>query len=116
MIDTRMPWGKHRGRLLTDVPAGYLASVLEECDLDGWLRRAIGRELVDRLGLDLDQPSAPVWAVPPEGWLDVLKQWRRELVMAHHPDRGGNTERMQVLNAAFDRLHETAALGPRDAA
>jgi len=34
----------------------------------------------------------------------VIKQRYRELVMTHHPDRGGDTARIQILNAAMSDL------------
>lgn len=34
----------------------------------------------------------------------AIKQRYRELVMTHHPDRGGDTTRIQILNAAMSEL------------
>ncbi len=34
----------------------------------------------------------------------AIKQRYRELVMTHHPDRGGDTARIQILNAAMSEL------------
>jgi len=42
--DGRLPWGKHRGELLSAVPLGYLAWVATECD-DVRLRRDAVRVL-----------------------------------------------------------------------
>ena len=36
--------------------------------------------------------------------LEELKGQYRKLAMAHHPDRGGDTEVMKAINAEYDRL------------
>ena len=36
----------------------------------------------------------------------TIKQQHRRLVMQHHPDRGGNKEKLQAINAAMDLLKE----------
>ena len=106
----KMPWGKYKGRPLSEVPAGYLAWTLEECDnVRGEFRRALELELIDRLGLEV-RPAGPYRAPapprPPANWPDVVRRWHREMVLEFHPDRGGSTEACQVLNAAHDRLQE----------
>lgn len=35
---------------------------------------------------------------------ETIKQAWRRLAMQHHPDRGGDTDRLQVINAAVERL------------
>ncbi len=37
---------------------------------------------------------------------DTIRLRYRRLVMEHHPDRGGDTERLQEINAAMARLRE----------
>ncbi len=50
----RMPFGKHRGKLLADVPFSYLAWCLRSCDnLDPWSRQAI------KYGNEHHAPVAP---------------------------------------------------------
>jgi len=39
----------------------------------------------------------------PTDWA-TIKQQHRKLVMAHHPDRGGDKERLQEINAAIEVL------------
>lgn len=36
--------------------------------------------------------------------IEELKKEYRKLAMMHHPDRGGNLETMQVVNAEYDRM------------
>jgi hypothetical protein len=101
-----MPWGKHRGQHVRDVPGGYLAWVLEECDNVNWqLRDAIRAELADRLGL---QPAAPRYQPSPRPdyrpLADALNKWHRQACLQHHPDRGGDERVMMALNDARDEL------------
>ncbi len=42
---------------------------------------------------------------------DVVKSRYRRLVMAHHPDRGGDTETLQSINAAMAQLRSYYAKG-----
>jgi hypothetical protein len=111
MYATRMPYGKHRGWLLTDVPSGYLWWALEEWDWSGqpWLCRAVVAELRGRLAeWDHGGPAAAAraGAALPAG---LLRDWFRGLALRYHPDRGGSAEAMVALNNARDLLK--AALG-----
>ena len=53
---------------------------------------------------------------PPPACQADLDQWTKEIISAgyralaqkHHPDHGGSTEAMQEINAAAERLRETA--------
>lgn len=105
MVAPTMPWGKHKGERLDQIPPGYLRWVLENCDhLTLGLRRDI-RWVLDELdGEAANVPAAP--AVQRTDLPEVVRGWHRELVMRFHPDRGGSTEVMQAINAAADRLKE----------
>ena len=101
-MSLRMPWGKHKGEELGEIPCGYLAWVLEESDIEEPYRSAVKDELIWRLSLE---PTAPPPALaPPEEIADtvrtLIEAGYRALTLRHHPDRGGNTERMQHVNAA----------------
>jgi hypothetical protein len=102
---TVMPFGKYRGRFLSDVPSDYLAWVLRECRAASpWLIAAVREELEsrvhtyehDRNGSDGDAADG----------LDEgkIRTWWRGLVRDFHPDRGGSVEAMQALNEAHERL------------
>ena len=43
-----------------------------------------------------------------------IKRQHRRLVMAHHPDRGGDKEKLQTINAAMDLLDELYAKEKRN--
>lgn len=99
----RLPWGKHKGRDITAVPASYLCWLLEETDIGAYYRSAIRDELADRLALGpaaagLTGPPQPLAAV----FKEVLTRGYRVLAPQLHPDRGGDLARMQQLNACRD--------------
>src|SRR5262245_7005106 len=45
MTAATMPWGKHRGRRLTELPTGYLKWLLNADDMDAWLLYEVKQEL-----------------------------------------------------------------------
>lgn len=103
----RMRFGKYKGWPLEDIPTGYLHWLLTGCDnLDGWLRRAVQRELGYRRE-DLGAAGPPKAGLP-ASLPELIRSWHRELVLIYHPDRGGDTRVMQALNDAFDRLKRLA--------
>lgn len=116
MSATFMPWGKHRGKPLSEVPASYLWWVTEETDVsvnEPLLYFALVRELVRRLlarwpgfAPDFYPPSAA--AAPASDSLSAaaLRNCYRELSKRHHPDCGGSTAVMQVINEFYELLQE----------
>lgn len=104
----RMPFGKHKGELLEDVPTDYLRWVLRTCTrLAFGLRLAIHQELAARPPeQSYTQAGSPTRPGMPVDWPDVLRRWHRQLCLDFHPDRGGSTEAMQAINAAYDRLRK----------
>jgi hypothetical protein len=40
----------------------------------------------------------------------VIQTWWRELVLEHHPDRGGDLKVMQAMNNAHERLKQLARI------
>lgn len=93
-----MPWGKHRGKSLSDVPGSYLFWVLEECDKVQWtLRSAIEEELASRL------PQQVAYTPPPPLTSSGISrstiiEWCRRASLACHPDRGGSVAAMKLVN------------------
>lgn len=51
------------------------------------------------------------YGVVPASDLTVLKTQFRDLAQKHHPDRGGSTESMQEINAAYEMLKASAGKG-----
>jgi hypothetical protein len=98
-----MPFGKYKNRPLEEIPAGYLVWVLDNCaDIKPTLREAI------RLRLGLNSRPAREPAAP--DWPQLISGWYRRLCRDYHPDRGGSTEAMGVINEAYDRLRDLLGL------
>lgn len=106
-----MPFGKHKGTPLEDVPDDYLWWVLGKCDnVNPYLIEAIRR----RLGVTATPPPPPPPRPPPPAGvsmarvkavvLESVKKWHRTQAMRNHPDRGGNPEVAKVVNDLADQL------------
>jgi hypothetical protein len=101
-----MPFGKHRGQHIGDVPTSYLAWMLRECDsLDPWQRDAIEAELGQRAGASRQRQSTAY--PPPADVRGIVNSWYREMAKAYHPDRTlDNGAAMKAINHAYERLQE----------
>jgi len=94
MSETRLQFGKYRGCLLSSVPGSYLWWALEECKtLDPLLRRQIENELARRLP---SHPSNTVRVAGPDK--STILDWCRRAAIACHPDHGGSTRAMKLIN------------------
>jgi len=103
----RIDFGKHAGEDLEDIPSSYLGWVLKNVtDLNPWLRRGIEAELNRRVGEHAGpstrQASGNVIALV--DLRGIIGRWFSDLSRRHHPDRGGNHERMLALNDAHEEL------------
>lgn len=106
----RMPFGKHRGKDLEDVPDSYLLWCLANLEaLNPLLRRAIEEHL------EVPPPPPPRAPAPPAALearriADAIRTEIRDVYRAtalkHHPDRGGNTAAMAAVNDFYARLDE----------
>jgi len=101
----QMPFGKHKGKNVWELPTSYLVWLSGLEDLSPWLRDAVEAALDVHLGRRSPASSAAGLPV----WEPVVGRWYRELVMRHHPDRGGDTRVMQALNDAHDKLRAMLA-------
>lgn len=107
-----MPWGKHRGCLLSEVPSGYLAFVVEDSNATESLKDACRRVLADRFGDACDpepQPKSPPWQQERHSASDTdgvsrekIKRWYRRASLQAHPDRGGSAALMKLLNELME--------------
>lgn len=119
MYGQRFNFGKHKGKLVEDVPTSYLRWVVAECvSIDSWLLEAVKDELRRRQeawqqgqgAYGQQRQTAAGDAGPPANWSDVMQTWYRGLCLKYHPDRGGSTEAMQIVNDAYDRLKQLAGV------
>ena len=102
----RMPFGKHAGKELTDIPTSYLLwTIRARRTLDPALRRAI-RQVLGERGC---APGVEAQAATPD-WSALIRQWYRGLVLDYHPDRGGSHLAMQAINEAHLRLSKLVGI------
>ncbi len=101
-----MPFGKHRGRPLEDVPHTYLLWVLDNCtNISGTLRAEIERVL-DVGPRQRQEPDRHNGHQTGALAVDTVSAWYRRLAMEFHPDHRGNHEGMKAINRARDVLLE----------
>ncbi len=134
-----MPFGKHRGQHIADVPSDYLQWAYHNATaLHGWQRALIGQELERRSGRGRgDGPTDDDTDAPDEeeynrGYRDGLAsgqaqarrsgleagdlearigRWHRRLAMTYHPDRTLDSGKvMAALNAAVADLRKALEL------
>jgi uncharacterized protein (DUF3820 family) len=93
----RMPWGKHAGKRLDEIPMSYLEWVLQNCrNIPGRLRTAIAKQL-----------GAEVSPVRQEVNVDIkqaIDRWFREMSLRFHRDRGGSDPQMVAVIEGHERL------------
>ena len=129
MSEVTMPWGKHKGVPISQIPTSYIAWLLAESDnLPHNLRRLLGVTLVTKLRIgecdrchlrhsnycgQCAREVAKLASSKPPGpdhdhTANFAERWLRKMAMKFHPDRGGNTQSMAAVNAGFELLRELA--------
>jgi hypothetical protein len=106
-----MPFGKHRGSPVAEVPVPCPRWVLKNDDMSLYpgLRPAI------RAILAINTPGLPNATKSADCYITWVKQQvnqcYREVALLYHPDRrGGSTEAMVAINATFERLRRSLEL------
>jgi Putative quorum-sensing-regulated virulence factor len=101
----QLTFGKYEGQEIEDVPHDYLLWLYRR---NRPLQAAIEREL----GIEPERPKPkpePTVNVPPGMLNDLIEAGFRALALKQHPDHGGDTKKMQELNATRDRLRRMCA-------
>jgi len=99
----RMPFGRHQGKELEDVPLDYLTWALTS---DYVARRPVFKRVLEN---EIDRRINP--PPPPSSGPNVdilIKKWYRECARVYHPDSGGSHEAMKAINDAHERLKRLA--------
>lgn len=101
----RMHFGKFRGVEVADLPDDYLAWLHGHVELREPLKSAVLKEFERRF----TTPNRPE-NVPSEVRTmidEIISAGYRKLALQHHPDHGGETKTMQLVNRAADFLRST---------
>jgi hypothetical protein len=102
-----MPFGRHRGAELRDIPTSYLQWVLCAAEAaDHQLKWAVWAELSRRASAYPQPPPHEHGLIDVEGLKARLAHWFRGEAFRHHPDRGGGAKVMTALNNAYARLQQ----------
>ena len=88
-----MPFGKYKGDRLCELPSDYIEWLMGWNGLREPLRTELRRELAFR------EP-------PPASMLEIVNSGYKALAMKYHPDVGGSTEKMKILNASVESLRK----------
>lgn len=125
-----MPFGKHKGEDLEDIPLSYLRWVLRNVylwddELRSDMENLTGEEVTAEPDPDRQrgggrwnktasggQTTVPPPPAPPSNLdqirrdlIDAVNLWRRSMAAKHHPDRnGGDGTMMTAMNDAADKL------------
>lgn len=98
----RMPFGKFKGVLLTDIPTDYLEWLASLSHLRDPLRGAVERELDAR---QEDRATGQNEMCPsPRVAEEIIGAGVRSLARRYHPDAGGSHEDMVRVNDAAEWL------------
>lgn len=91
-----LKFGKHRGESISEVPSEYLEWLLEQNKIT---IEGIEEELERRISAE----SAKLPIVQ-----QIIQAGYRVLAKQHHPDHGGDIEKMKEVNSAVEYLRRAA--------
>lgn len=104
-MNERMLFGKYRGQLLVELPDSYLRWLVSLDDLREPLRSHVHAEWTRRESEDAGHTTTRPAACPdPTISAELISAGLHSLALQHHPDRGGNPEKMVVINGCADWL------------
>ena len=97
-----MPFGKHKGTPIDEMPLQYIEWLLTKDNVDGWLLRELeeSRDLQLNLRWSELHGNNSVQRIR-KVYLECSKKW--------HPDKGGSTDAMQAINDFHEELMKELA-------
>jgi hypothetical protein len=98
----KVPFGRFRGVELADVPDDYLRWLHALDDLREPFRSAVAEEYTFRFEPAAGRPPLNPDVKPMAE--ELVSAGYRTLARLHHPDHGGATRTMQLVNAAVEWL------------
>ena len=101
----RMSFGKFRGGLVEDLPDDYL-TWLHGLELRDPLKSAVWTGFELRFSTGSTDEDWPLDVRTMAG--ELISAGLRKLALQHHPDHGGETTTMQLVNRAADFLRQAA--------
>ena len=103
-----MPFGKHRGKPLSEIPYSYLCWLRRKPDLRDPLWSAVIREVNRRDAERYTTPGPPLLPYIPASLRETAREicvaGYRTLALKSHPDHNGNHDDMVKLNRAIEIL------------
>jgi hypothetical protein len=99
----RMPFGKYAGHLVENLPKSYLTLCLSNLEnmgpaLRAEMRRCVSLDPCATTRSDI-QPAAIVSTFDA-----ALEIWYRSASREYHPDHGGDTRGMIIVNSVYESL------------
>jgi hypothetical protein len=101
--DHNMPFGKHRGKPLAEIPGDYLRWLTGHVDLREPLRSRVLDELEGR-ETSSARPRLLRACPAPDVARELVRHGMRALAQRHHPDVGGSHAEMLNVTAAAEWL------------
>jgi hypothetical protein len=113
----RLTYGKYKGEDVEDIPESYLEWIeKDKADELNELQQAMERR---GLSTNRPRPKTTVKTVVQETTkvtplqLEMMELGYKKLALARHPDRGGNTRDMQLLNDAITKARKPVTEKPK---
>ena len=101
-----MPFGRYKGMALEDLPDAYMQWLHGLPDLREPLRSGVDAEWRLRFGTPLRSTLSALTADARPVAEELILVGYRVLARQHHPDQGGATRTMQLVNDAVTWLRE----------